>query len=570
MITGSSALQKQIARLGALAGAIVLTGLVSPALPAEEPPPPEVAQPAVSAIAATDAALRAKFKEYVGLSENQDGSVFLTLSKGANLDEAANLAREVWYEASGKEAKLPNFEFTEAAATPEELKKARVAMRDVLAITGVVFLDLDESCGCILVGAVNKEVNSRILNFIKEIRINSSWVHIVQTPEYRFTAALTDKFRPVMGGQQIRTAGNSCTLGLPVYSWDAHNEGILTASHCTQGPLGANQATDFLQGPSSSDDIASETLDAGLFDNSKHPECPVNRRCRYSDAVYAHYSVPSATGIRGRLSRPKSMCNVGVGWPCSLALDRPIDDIRIAYATAGLFTGMDVDKIGMRTGWTRGPISNTCADVNVVDVDVSGNVSPTDITMLCQTLAFTIAEPGDSGAPVFEYFTGYEAGSFDGILWGANLSGTSIVFSPVDGIQKDLGTFTFNQAGLNSSFYSNGDFYTSNVDDRLSVQVQHGVVPPNQIEIVLIAAPGISAKKEIIVEDSLLSRSTLWTSGTVTSTNNRFDVSLLFDGMLYFRKRIGNNNSNPMEYVSRVPASHIPGGTRLTFTWEED
>src|SRR5689334_20892052 len=221
-------------RLGAIAGAIALTCLALPAMAEKESPPPEASKPLVTALAATDAALRATIKEYVGLRKDTEGTVFLTLSKGANLDEAANLSREAWLKASGKEAKLPNFEFVEAVASPEELNKARVAMRDVLAIKGVVFLDLDESCGCILVGAVSREVNSNIASFIKERGINTRWENIVQTPEYRLTAAaLTDKFRPTMGGQQIRTVGNSCTLGLPVYSWDMHNEGILTASHCT-------------------------------------------------------------------------------------------------------------------------------------------------------------------------------------------------------------------------------------------------------------------------------------------------------------------------------------------------
>src|SRR5262245_3093857 len=133
MITGSSLLQKRIAKLGALAGAIALTSLVSPAM-AGEPPPPEAVQAPVSAMAATDSALRATFKEYVGLSKNQDGTVFLTFSKGAALDKAANLALEVWIANSAKDASPPNFQFTQAAASPAELKKARAAMRDVLTI----------------------------------------------------------------------------------------------------------------------------------------------------------------------------------------------------------------------------------------------------------------------------------------------------------------------------------------------------------------------------------------------------------------------------------------------------
>src|SRR3954468_1355060 len=179
MTTGTSV-------LGALAGVLALACLASPAMAAtaeKESAPPESVKPVVSALAATDAALRARFREYVGLSKNQEGTVFLTLSEGVNLEDAANLAREVWTETSGKEAKLPNFEFTEAAATPEELQKARIAMRDVLTIKGVVFLDLDESCGCIVVGAATKEVNPSIASFIKELGINSRWVTVVQTPE---------------------------------------------------------------------------------------------------------------------------------------------------------------------------------------------------------------------------------------------------------------------------------------------------------------------------------------------------------------------------------------------------
>jgi hypothetical protein len=534
-------------------------------------PPPEATKPLATALSATDDALRATFKEYVGLSRNNEGSVFLTLSKGANLDYAANLAREVWTKTSGKEGKLPNFEFVQAVATPEELKEARLKLRDVLTIKGVVYLDLDEYCGCIAIGAVSKEVNSSIASFLKERGIDGSWVNIVQTPEYRLTAALTDRFRPTVGGQQIRTVAQSCTLGLTVYSWDMHNEGILTASHCTQGPQGQNWGTDIFQGPSSADFIASESIDLGLFDNTRHPECPTRRFCRFSDAVYAHHGVANA-GIRGRIARPTGMCNSPY-LPCNLTLDRPTDDIRIAYATSGLFAGIEVDKIGATSGWTRGPITNTCVDVNVVEVDASGTVIPTDITMLCQSLVATTAQPGDSGAPVFEYYTGYDAGSFSGILWGANLNYNSMVFSPIDGIQKDLGNFTFDQAGLDASFDQNGYFYTSNVDDSLYVTVEHGVVPSDQIEVVLVAAPGISARKDIILEEGwngLNMRWTITTSGTVTTARNGLYTYQLPGGFMEFRKRVGNNNSNPMEYVSRVPIDHLAGGTRLTFTWQED
>jgi hypothetical protein len=538
---------------------------------ASEQPPPEVVKPVESPIAATDAALRSSFKEYVGLSSSAEKGVYLTFAKGANLDAAANLAREVWTKTEGDGGrKLPNFEFIEAMATPEELKEARQKMRDVLTIKDVVFLDLDESCGCIVIGAASKEATPRIASFIKEHGIYSRWVKIVETPKYRFTADLTDRFRPTMGGQQIRTVGNSCTLGLPVYSWQMHTDGILTASHCTQGPQGQLWATAFLQGPGSQDFIADESLDLPLFNNALHPDCPDRRICRFSDVVFANYA--GNLGIRGRISRPTNLC-VTPGASCPLTVDRPTDDIRIALATIGIFTGTLVDKIGMRSGWTRGPVTNTCTDVNVVEVDSAGIEHETDITMLCQTLVATVALPGDSGAPVFEYYTGYDAGNFAGILWGASTNSQSAVYSPIDGIERDLGTFTYNQVGLNASFYSDGEFYTSNLDDRLSVKVEHGVVPADQIEVVLVAAPGISARKEIVLEEGWngsAGRWTIWTSGTVTTARNGLYLYQLPGGYMEFRKRIGNNNNNGMEDVSRVPIDHLAGGTRLTFTWMAD
>ena len=533
--------------------------------PAERPRP-EKTEPATSPLAVTDAELRRSFKEYTGLRLGDEKSVYLTFSKGADLEAAANLAREAWIKTSGKEQNLPNFAFVEAAATLEELKEARVKLRDVLTIKGVVYLDLDESCGCLSIGAGTKEVISRIVDYIKELNIDTSWVTIVQTPEYRLTADLTEKFRPTMGGQQIRTIGNSCTLGLPVYSWLMHTDGILTASHCTQGPQGDNWATPILQGPGSQDFIADESLDLGLFDNTLHPDCPSRRFCRYSDAVFANYA--GDLGIRGRVSRPSTVCTVP-GVMCDLMVDRPTDDIRIAQATIGFFTGQVLDKVGMRSGWTRGAITNTCVDVNVVEVDASGTVNQTDNTMLCQTLVATSSFPGDSGAPVFQFYDGYDAGNFAGILWGATVNFQSMVFSPIDGIQKDLGNFAYNQEGVTAGFWSDGQFYTSNLDDQLYVTVERNVKPADEIEVVLVANQNISARKEIVLVEGAAIGTGRWT--IATSGNTRRDQNGLYTyqlpgGHLEFRRRIGSAD----EEVSRLPIGHLAGGTRLTFTWQAD
>jgi hypothetical protein len=48
---------------------------------------------------------------------------------------------------------------------------------------------------------------------------------------------------------------------------------------------------------------------------------------------------------------------------------------------------------------------------------------------------------GDSGSPVF-IGSGSSSVKLAGILWGGNTSGTTFVFSPMSGIERELGSLT--------------------------------------------------------------------------------------------------------------------------------
>jgi len=532
-----------------------------------EQPPPEVVEPVASPVVATDAALRASFKEYVGLRKSEEKAVYLTFAKGANLDAAANLAREVWVKTAGEGRDLPHFEFVPAAANAEELKGAFEMLRDVLTLKDVVFLDLDEACGCISIGVATKEPSPEIASFIKQRGVNSRWVKTVVTPVVRQTQMLTSRIRPTMGGLQIRNWTSICTLGLPTYSWRMQAYGILTASHCTEGPLGGSQPTDIAQGLFLFDNIAHETLDRPLFNNAADANCPVGRMCRYSDAAFANYNHPTF-GITGRVTRPASVC-VAAGPACSVSVTRNTDDIRMLWGISGLFVGINVDKVGRTSGWTRGPITRTCTDFNVSGTDAMGAIFDTGVTMLCQTEAAATSMPGDSGGPVFEFHPTVGGGSFAGILWGGAFDSTTFVFSPIDGIQRDLGTFVYNQEGVSGTWYSNGQFYTSNVDDELSVIIERNVVPADQVEFVLQAGTQVFDRKEIVLVENPAAGTGRWT--IAVDRNRRSDANGLYlyqlpGGLLEFRKLLNGS----MSEVSRVPIDNISGGTRLTFQWGSD
>lgn len=109
----------------------------------------------------------------------------------------------------------------------------------------------------------------------------------------------------------------------------------------------------------------------------------------------------------------------------------------------------DLNKTGQRTGWTRGPVIQTCADTEYDLIfwgPAGGNIRP---VLLCQIHVRAGVGPGDSGSPVYKRYT-YVSGEpgyakLVGVLWGRDpfASGANQVFyaSPLGGIAADLGPF---------------------------------------------------------------------------------------------------------------------------------
>jgi hypothetical protein len=79
---------------------------------------------------------------------------------------------------------------------------------------------------------------------------------------------------------------------------------------------------------------------------------------------------------------------------------------------------------------------------------VTVNIDGTSITQLCQTLAGSeapgsrvIVGPGDSGSPVF-LLNADQTAQLSGVLWGGNIEGTLIAFSPLKNVQSELGNLS--------------------------------------------------------------------------------------------------------------------------------
>jgi len=198
-------------------------------------------------------------------------------------------------------------------------------------------------------------------------------------------ATLQDQFRPIPGGVQIHFGMFLCTLS---YNRTRNGAaGFVTNSHCTDRQGGVDDTEYFQSLSSNSPVVAVEVADPDCVRNANG--CPRGKRCRFSDSSFAEYVAPSlsAGNVIARTTSPGQLNG-------SLTVDNGNPTFSIGSFASGdtLAAGTQVNKMGRTTGWTQGPVNQSC-----VDVAVSG--SP--ILLFCQTLVDAGVGGGDSGSPIF-------------------------------------------------------------------------------------------------------------------------------------------------------------------------
>lgn len=296
----------------------------------------------------------------------------------------------------------------------------------VLALPGAVFADHDEAHNRLLFGVENAAMIPGVRNALTRLGIPSSAYAIEVTEPIHQVATLRDKWPSTQGGIQIHFGQFLCTLGFNAD--DGAERSFITASHCT-GKQGGVEGTQYYQPTSTVDAtvIATEVEDPQYF---RGGACPRGRKCRYSDAARARYS-SSVSSTRGAIAKTSEANNGSTTVTGAFTITSQ-DNTTKSFAS-----GTQVNKVGRTTGWTQGNTTNTC---------VNTNVSGTNITQLCQTFVdgpgnAVVVGGGDSGSNVFRITSGDNV-QLVGILWGGNSSGTLFVFSPLQGIQRELGTLT--------------------------------------------------------------------------------------------------------------------------------
>lgn len=313
-------------------------------------------------------------------------------------------------------------------------------MDNVLAIEGVVFIDLDEARNRITVGGENASALQRIQDGLEKLRIPREMVIFEEAEPIRFFShTLRGSFDPNLGGIQIRNSGGgTCTAGFNAFRSGVR--GMVTNSHCTNIQGGAEATVFFQPTVNTANFIGTEIADPGYTLGWPFPPigswvhgywCPPLRRCRVSDSAFASYTGGAASS-HARIARVTGVGTTG-GGNGSLDINHSNPTYRIVSKTSFPVSGEWLDKMGRTTGHTYGRVNKTCAMANVAD---------TNITLLCQDrVGNTRSTFGDSGSPVFRWSSGGDV-SLYGVLWGG--SGSQFWFSAMWNIQKELGTLVTN------------------------------------------------------------------------------------------------------------------------------
>lgn len=306
------------------------------------------------------------------------------------------------------------------AQGPPDLEAQHQRLLPLFELNGLVFTDADETRDRLVVGVLNRGLETAVRARLAALGVPSELVDVVETAAIVQVSTLRDKVRPVVGGLQIRFSQYLCSLGFNARRGSV--DGYVTASHCSdrQGSL---DGTKYYQPLNQVADefIGTEIADPAFFRNSG---CPKGRKCRYSDANFSD----ADDGVLFDLGGIARTTGTNDG---SLEI---AGSFGIVLEDAAL-VGQTANKVGRTTGWTEGTVTRTC---------VNTGVTGTNILLLCQDFVennVQIVDGGDSGSPVFRTNADGSVTLLGG-LWGGNSSGTLFVYSPIANIEHELGALT--------------------------------------------------------------------------------------------------------------------------------
>ena len=371
-----------------------------------------------------------RYEGFGGVYEDERGNLVLVSEQPENVRAAQSELVSEFLEMMGASDKFREFllgkeiRIQQATYSFTDLAVYRTLIEGRLrSDRSLVLTDVDERQNAVLVGfdetANVSEANVRSIAVELGIPPEAIMFESLAMPEVAISSwpssehptpitplELTDYVRPLAGGLRIESNGG-CTLGLPVWYGNPGNQtrGFLTASHCTSF-VGYNNGSQWGQ-PHKVNAIGVEFEDPPLTD------CDDSDLLCLTDAALidlnnAHDN--STKTLVAQVYRTSFSSSTGAG-------SSTISGTPFSMLTTGSpVMGMDVNKVGIGTGWTTGEITGTCVNTAVPVRHADGVKRLTRLS--CYIRANTPVISGDSGSALFATINDAPGPSTDGIFLG--------------------------------------------------------------------------------------------------------------------------------------------------------
>lgn len=310
------------------------------------------------------------------------------------------------------------------------------ALTPKLTFAGIVTRDIDESQNRIAISVASETIVPLVWQAASAAQVPASAIVVNVRSSVTFASNLRDYQRPVPAGFRI-TGARECAIGINAStSGSPRTAYFVTPSHCTD-VIGVVDSTVFHQPDATVffHLLGKEVRDVRFFSPGDNPECPPLRICAYADAALVRYDVSyndmdfgniALTTFRsGPLSGDGSIDLVGQLF---------ISAVDGYTALPPVPLGATVDKMGPESGWTYGTVTGT---------DVEVWISEGSITLLRQAVVKSRSRLGDSGAPMFQYWSSYPDAWFRGILVANDTARSESFYSTMPNIINGLNLSSF-------------------------------------------------------------------------------------------------------------------------------
>jgi len=382
--------------------------------------------------------LSARAPGFGGLAFDEDGVVVVYVT---DLAQSTSIGSAVSDFMRGREkddgvertGRAPQLRFVKADFDWPTIKTWKERLREVVfRDPGVSFIDADEGHNRITVAVTDRAAERRVQELVRSAGAPENLVRYVQEAKPSARTTLQQAYSPRIGGLQIENGQFLCTLGaVGVYNGQ---RALVTNSHCTAGMF-QNASTSIAQGGVT---IGTEVFDPPLFQGISG--CPSGRWCRMSDAAVVLFGTGIASDYSIAFTSLSPCVNSSCGSNITITGAMPVTDVGFPSVTQG----MTLNKTGRTSGWTRGTVTNTCADTPADPLYWPAAGTTVTPLLLCQIHTTIWSEPGDSGSPIYtrQTLVGGTPGTavFYGIMWGGPPTDFNVTWiSPVSGLDSDLG-----------------------------------------------------------------------------------------------------------------------------------